>query len=118
MRTARLLSAAYGALALVDTVLAGRPGGAAARRVTKPLLMPTLAAGLLATRPGGEGCPGDAGRRGVLLGRRRGPAGKGRRPFLTGVASFFGAHVAYVVAFRARSLRPAARLARPAAFSW
>ena len=54
MRTARLLSAAYGELALVDTVLAGRPGGAAARRVTKPLLMPTLAAGLLATRPGGE----------------------------------------------------------------
>ncbi len=99
-RPRRMADAAFGALALADAVLAAGPHRwQRARLVTKPLLMPALAASsrsdarLLGAQAFSWG--GDL----ALL-------GEGRRPFLAGVGSFFGAHVAYVSAFRARSSRP------------
>ncbi|GAA1134693.1 lysoplasmalogenase family protein [Nocardioides aquiterrae] len=94
-----LAGTAYGVLAVADTLLAAAPDRwRRARVVTKPLLMPALAA------HGGSGAvtvaqvcswAGD-----VALMR------EGRRPFLAGLCSFLAAHVAYVVAFRARSSVP------------
>lgn len=91
--------AAYGVLAVADTVLAAGPSRwRRARVLTKPLLMPALAA---RCGPGpvvvAQACSwaGD-----VALMR------EGRRPFLAGLCSFLAAHLAYVVAFRRRSSEP------------
>ena len=107
--TTVLSSAVYAALAIADSVAAGRNGSTAARRlryVLKPALMPVLAAAFLdGTR--GRGARADTG----LL--RAGTAaaqafswggdvallGTSERSFLTGVGSFSGAHVAYIAAF-------------------
>ena len=96
-----LAAAAYVGLAIVDSVAAGRRGDTARRLryVTKPLLMPALATAFI-----------DATDRTPLSGRIAAAQafswggdvallGTGERSFLTGVASFFGAHVAYVAAF-------------------
>ena len=94
-----LAGAAYGVLAVTDTVLAAGPSRwRRARIVTKPLLMPALAVrggspGLVTAQAGSWA--GD-----VALMR------EGRRAFLAGLCSFLVAHVAYVVAFRARSSEP------------
>ena len=90
----------YGLLAVADTVLAAGPARwRRARTLTKPLLMPALVARGRQDRAVvvAQACSwvGD-----VALMR------EGRRPFLAGLCSFLAAHVAYVVAFRARSSSP------------
>lgn len=101
----------YAALAVVDALLAatGRDG---ARRLTKPLLMPTLLAGK--DRPTQRalalGGVGDV----ALLGR--GPAA-----FSAGLGAFLAGHVAWMAALRPRSAgvlagRPVAAL--PYALAW
>lgn len=106
-RTA-LPSAVYAALAIADSAAAGRSSTAARRLryVLKPALMPALAAAFL------EGTRGNRARADTDL-LRTGTAaaqafswggdvallGTSKRSFLTGVGSFFGAHVAYIAAF-------------------
>lgn len=94
---------AYVALAVTDSLLAAR-GTTAARRarlITKPLLMPTLSA---AMRPAVKGTP-DGVERCISLAQALSWGGdvallrKSEPAFLTGVASFFGAHVSYIAAF-------------------
>jgi len=104
-----LSSAAYVALAIADSVAAGKSSSVAARRlryVLKPALMPALATAFL------NGTRGNRSRADINL-LRTGTAaahafswggdvallGTSERSFLTGVGSFFGAHVAYIVAF-------------------
>lgn len=93
----------YLVLAAADSYLAGRTGTAArrARRVTKPLLMPVLAASTeLAV---GERRTGLT--RGVQAaqlfswGGDVALLGRGESSFLAGVGSFFAAHVAYIGGF-------------------
>jgi uncharacterized membrane protein YhhN len=102
-------AAAYAALAIADSVAAGRSGSATARRlryVLKPLLMPALANAFLSSTGEGEARP-DRGmlRTGVLTaqglswGGDVALLGTSERSFLGGVASFFGAHLAYIAAF-------------------
>jgi len=100
------LTGAYAALAAVDTVLAGR-GARPWRRATKPLLMPALAAGLAASSSLGD----RAVRRTVVAqalswGGDVALMAPGRWPFLAGLGSFLGAHLAYVGAFRALPAEP------------
>lgn len=100
-----LTALGYAGLAAADTLLASRSGVLArgARRVTKPLLMPTLMSAYVGASGGlhrpvvrrtaaaqALACAGDV----ALL-------GKGERAFLTGLGSFFASHVAYVAAFSA-----------------
>ena len=99
----RWLTAAYAALSLADTVLVGLgPRGRPAHYVVKPLLMPALAAGLAES----AGTADPVVRR-VLAAQAFSWGGDvalmstREREFLAGVASFFGAHLAYVGAFRA-----------------
>lgn len=104
-----LPSAAYVALAIADTVAAGGGGRGASRRlryVLKPALMPALAtAFLLGTR--GSTARADTGllRTGTVAaqafswGGDVALLGTGGRSFMTGVGSFFAAHVAYISAF-------------------
>jgi uncharacterized membrane protein YhhN len=105
-RTRTLAQVGYAVLAGVDTVLAaGPPRLRRARLVTKPLLMPTLAETVL----GGRDDP--AVRRLLVAqalswGGDVALLGSGRRAFLTGLGSFFGAHLAYVSAYRTRSTGP------------
>ncbi|WP_395690307.1 lysoplasmalogenase [Nocardioides sp.] len=107
MRPARLLAgAAYGVLALTDTALAGRPGAQGVRRITKPLLMPALAATVVAADPEGPGVRRVLAGEAFSWGGDVALLGEGRGRFLTGVGSFLGAHLAYVSAFRARSSAP------------
>ena len=107
--TTVLSGAAYAALAIADSVAAGRRGSTAARRlrfVLKPALMPALAAAFLDGTRGARGAsrhrppPGRDGRGpGVLLGRGPGAARHQRALVPDGVGSFSGAHVAYIAAF-------------------
>ncbi|MEV5000902.1 lysoplasmalogenase [Nocardioides sp. LML1-1-1.1] len=114
MRTTTRLQLVYGALAAADTLLAGsgRPWAHRARRVTKPLLMPVLAASL-ATDDRATGSPlrattlaaeaagwgGDV----LLLGE-----GPGR--FAAGAGSFGVGHLAYLHGLhRLRERRTTAR---------
>jgi len=107
--TTLLFSAVYAALAIADSVAAGKSSSAAARRlryVLKPALMPALATAFL------DGTRGSRARSDINL-LRTGTAaaqafswggdvallGTSERSFLTGVGSFFGAHVAYIAAF-------------------
>lgn len=112
----------YGLLAIADTLLAGSraPAASRLRRVTKPLLMPVLSLAFTATAAGapdraGSGTPHQAevgsDRRLRRLRRTALAAqafswggdvallGVSKRAFLTGVASFFGAHCCYVTGF-------------------
>jgi len=104
-----LPSAVYAALAIADSVAAGKSGSTAARRlryVLKPALMPALSAAFLeGTR--GSGARGDtdllrtgtAAAQAFSWGGDVALLGTSERSFLTGVGSFFGAHVAYIAAF-------------------
>jgi len=104
-----LPSAVYVVLAIADSVAAGKSGSTAARRlryVLKPALMPALVTAFL------DGTRGRRARAGTSL-LHTGTAaaqvfswggdvallGTSERSFLTGVGSFFGAHVAYIAAF-------------------
>lgn len=104
-RSSRVAGAAFGALALTDAILAAGPRRwQRVRVVTKPLLMPTLAA---RTQAAPEDVRGRAlGARAFSWGGDLALMGTSRASFLTGVAMFFGAHVSYVSAFRTRSSSP------------
>ena len=103
-----LPSAVYIGLAVADSVAAGRRGAAERRLryVLKPMLMPALA---LAFLDGTRGRRARADNYLLLRGTTTAQAlswggdvallGTSQRAFLTGVASFFGAHVAYVATF-------------------
>lgn len=101
MSLATRLKAAYGALAVVDTALSmsSRPAAHKARFVTKPLLMPTLAASLAAT-PGSS-----SARLPVLAAQAGGWVGdvgllsEERKPFVVGSTGFGLGHLAYLAAF-------------------
>ena len=104
MRNPRLITQlGYLGLAAVDTYLAGRPGKAArrARFVTKPLLMPTLTATteLASKGQGGGMVRGVQAAQVFSWGGDVALMGRSESRFLAGVASFLGAHVAYVAAF-------------------
>jgi len=125
LTTPTKLKLAYAGLAATDAWLSGIPDRRAhfARYVTKPLLMPTLAASLvtspraadsplrtttLAAQAGGWG--GDV----ALL-------GEGTGPFVAGTGSFALGHLAYLGGFvRRRSKAPVAAspAARAVAASW
>lgn len=93
---------AYGAVAVADVALAAGGKRHAARRLTKPALMPLLMAHVAASEDGdgtkplvlaglGLSCAGDV----ALL-------GEGEGPFAAGLVSFLGAHVCYLAAFAKR----------------
>lgn len=102
-----LPSAAYAALAIADSVAAGTSGRTArrARYALKPALMPALATAYLA---GTRNRPVGSDRRVLHTGTVVAQAfswggdvallGRSERSFLTGVGSFFTAHVAYIAA--------------------
>jgi uncharacterized membrane protein YhhN len=99
----RWLTAAYAALSVADTALVGLgPRGRPAHYVVKPLLMPALAASLA------DGADTDdpvvrrvLAAQGLSWGGDIALMSTKERDFLAGVGSFFGAHLAYVSAFRA-----------------
>lgn len=107
--TTVLSGAVYAALAIADSVAAGRSGSAAARRlryVLKPALMPALATAFLDSTRGRRAGDdmrvlraGTAAAQAFSWGGDVALLGTSERAFLTGVGSFFGAHVAYVAAF-------------------
>lgn len=101
----------YGLLAVTDTLLAGRSSASAQRLryLTKPLLMPALGTASTSDTDGRR----DALRNGTLVALAFSWAGdvallgSSRRTFLTGVASFAAAHVAYIGGFlTARDRKP------------
>ncbi len=101
MRLATRLKAAYGVVAVIDTVLSAsaRPLAHQARFVTKPLLMPLLSASL-ATTPGASPVKGA-----VLAAQVGGWVGdvallsEEKKPFLVGTTGFGIGHLAYLAAF-------------------
>ena len=100
LRSPRLLHAAYGALALTDTVLAAGPARwHRARLLTKPLLMPLLSAG-------GVDDPALRAAHALSWAGDVALMSHDRRSFLTGVGAFFGAHLAYISAYGGRSSAP------------
>lgn len=112
MTRARTLlpTAVYAALALADSVAAGRsgshPGSRRLRYVLKPALMPALATAFVGgTRGRGARAgtdvlhTGTAAAQALSWGGDVALLGSSERSFLLGVGSFFGAHVAYVTAF-------------------
>ncbi len=130
MRRARpwIPTAAYVSLAIADSVAAGI-GSTAARRaryVLKPALMPTLAAAFLGgtreRRPGVRALrTGTATAQALSWCGDVALLGSSERSFLTGVGSFFGAHVAYIAAFlsaRGETRRPDAAGAQVALGLW
>ena len=103
-----LPSAVYVALAIADSVAAGKSSIAARRLryVLKPALMPALAAafhestrGIAARADTNLLCTGTAAAQAFSWGGDVALLGRSERSFLTGVGSFFGAHVAYIAAF-------------------
>ncbi len=109
-RVKPLLSrAAYVALAIADSVAAGKSSSVAARRlryVLKPALMPALATAFLSGTAHASTGPathllrmGTAVAQAFSWGGDVALLGPGERSFLTGVGSFSGAHVAYLATF-------------------
>jgi uncharacterized membrane protein YhhN len=117
-RPARL-DRAYLALSVGDTVAAASdsPAVLALRRVTKPLLMPTLMTRVLAAGPG---APRSRASRGALAGLAMSTVGDiallkdDDRSFVTGLSAFLTAHLAYAAAFLSWSQRFSLRRALPA----
>jgi uncharacterized membrane protein YhhN len=109
---ARPVLPAYLAVAALDTALAAA-GRTRARRLTKPLLMPTLAVGR--DRPTQRALALSGAGDVALL-------GEGRGAFTAGLGSFLVSHVAWMSALRSRpgggrvAARPA--LALPYAAAW
>jgi uncharacterized membrane protein YhhN len=127
-RRTQAAAAAYAALAVADTVLAGRSGNAARRWrwLTKPALMPALGVAFRgATRrtpatgrdPWRRSGGGSRATRNATLaaqvlswGGDVALLGSGERAFLAGLGSFFGGHVAYLAGFVAARDRAAGPL--------
>ncbi len=113
------LDRAYLTLSVADTVAAASGSRAARqlRRVTKPLLMPTLMSRLLA---GGHGAPRSVPGRGALAGLALSTVGdiallkEDDRSFVTGLSAFLTAHLAYTAAFLSWSQRFSVRRTLPA----
>lgn len=102
----RWLTATYAALSVADTALVGLgPRGRPAHYVVKPLLMPVLAGTLSDTRSSPV-VRRVLGAQALSWGGDVALMGTSERQFLAGVASFFGAHLAYVSAFRALGAGP------------
>jgi uncharacterized membrane protein YhhN len=104
----RLPGAVYAALAIADSVAAGKSSATARRLryVLKPALMPALATAFLnGTRGGSDRADinllrtGTAAAQVFSWGGDVALLGTSERSFLTGLGSFFGAHVAYIAAF-------------------
>ena len=108
----RLAAAAYAALAVTDTWLAGSrsPGRRRLRLLTKPLLMPALGTAFAASLREAPGSDPSRDRGGLLQGgtvAAQALSGvgdiallsKSEPAFLAGLSSFFGAHIAYSTAF-------------------
>jgi uncharacterized membrane protein YhhN len=89
---ARTLTRLYAVLAVADTVLAAT-GRERERRVTKPLLMPTLLVGRDRPTQAALGFSG-AGDVALLAGSDA--------AFMAGLGSFLGAHLSWLVALRGR----------------
>lgn len=104
----RTRTGAYAALAAADTVLAGTPRLRRARLLTKPLLMPALAATLWTADREDPSVRRTLAAQALCWGGDVALMGAGRRPFLAGLGSFFAAHLAYVTAFRSRTTTPLA----------
>jgi uncharacterized membrane protein YhhN len=108
MPSRRTLAAAagYTALAAADTILAGKTSKAArrARFVLKPLLMPTLSAAFSEVTRGRTDTLTRSTQAAQALswGGDVALLGSGDKAFLTGVASFAGAHAAYITGFASR----------------
>lgn len=98
-----LAGAAYVVLAATDTVLAGRrsPRARRARYVVKPLLMPALAVATASSSRRGAGTVSraTAAAQAFSWGGDVALLGRGERAFLTGLASFLAAHLAYIAGF-------------------
>ncbi len=103
----KLLTAGYVALATADAVLAGRTGTTARRLryLTKPALMPTLAAATRAAAPQGRPDRGLSTAQVLSWGGDVALLGQGEKPFLAGLGSFFGAHLAYISTLALRGER-------------
>lgn len=106
----RWLTTAYAALSIADTALVGLgPRGRRLHHVVKPLLMPVLAVRLASDANDAAGGPvvrQVLAAQGLSWGGDVALMGRSEARFLTGVASFLGAHVAYVAAFRALGSGP------------
>ena len=111
LRTATKLKLGYLGIAALDTWLSGKehPVAHRARLLTKPLLMPALAASL-ATNPKATGSPL---RSSTLVAQAAGWGGdvallaSGTTPFLVGAGSFAVGHAAYLTGFvRRRNHEP------------
>ncbi len=116
-----LAAAAYAGLAAADSTLAGKTSKQArrARYALKPALMPALVT-VTASRQKPTTARGYATVAAQTLswGGDVALLGPGERAFLSGVGSFFGAHVAYLAAFTAMGLRPDRRKAANTAKLW
>lgn len=118
MSTSTALKIAYASIAAVDTALSAsaKPSRHRARRFTKPLLMPVLAASL-ATDPRAKNSPL---RRTTLAGQAAGWAGDvallGDEPrhFALGATAFATGHASYITGLLGQR-GPGVSLARPAA---
>lgn len=98
----KLAALAYVGLAAADTALATRRSkrARAARFVTKPLLMPTLATAFVeATGGQGKLARGTAAAQAFSWGGDVALLGRGDNAFLAGLSSFFLGHLGYVSAF-------------------
>jgi uncharacterized membrane protein YhhN len=103
----RWLTGAYAALAAADVVLVGLgPRGRRLHHVVKPLLMPVLAASLVDDARRGPAVRPTLAAQGLSWGGDVALMGTSGGRFLGGVGSFFGAHLAYVAAFRALGAGP------------
>lgn len=109
-------SAGYAALAAADTILAASPSPARRRlrRITKPLLMPMLGSAFSASLTSRGITRGGLLRGATVTAQALSGVGdiallsSSRPAFLSGLASFLGAHTAYTVAFTStRAVRPA-----------
>ncbi|WP_028645444.1 lysoplasmalogenase [Nocardioides sp. URHA0020] len=104
-----LPSVVFAALAVADSVAAGKRSSTTARRLRyalKPALMPALATAFLRVPPGSRAHrhtgllrTGTASAQAFSWGGDVALLGPSKRSFLIGVGSFFGAHVAYIAAF-------------------
>jgi uncharacterized membrane protein YhhN len=125
LSTSTKLKLTYVGLAATDTWLSSSTTRWAhrARLVTKPLLMPALAASLV-TSAGAEDSPLRTSTLAAQVGGWGGDVallGAGTKPFLAGTGSFALGHVAYLTGFlRNRSTAPVSRTsqARAVAGSW